>query len=165
MLFRSEQMQLRLTGLVVPRDGQLRITNPIYAAVFTADWVRRQLEELRPPIYGEAIQSWEAAAAEERPRHLISGAALEEALEWAKGKRLSDADQEFLDASREAEAAARKAEEAARLAEEQARVAEERARVAELETTRAQEQAALAEQDKQRAERDARNRQIGRAHV
>jgi len=129
-----EQMQLRLTGLVVPRDGQLRIYNPIYAAVFTADWVRHQLQELRPPIYGEAIRAWEAAPPQERPSHLISGAALQEALGWAKGKRLSDGDQEFLEASRAA------AEEATRAAE-QTRLAEERARVAELETSRAQEQA------------------------
>ena len=143
-----EQMQLRLTGLVVPRDGKLRITNPIYEAVFSRDWVRHQLQELRPPIYGEAIRAWEAAPPEERPSHLISGAALEEALGWAKNKRLSDADQEFLEASRAAAETAtraaeqtRLAEEQARVAEEQSRVAEERARVAELETSRAQEQA------------------------
>ncbi|MFM9104861.1 MAG: hypothetical protein ACKOPS_27535 [Cyanobium sp.] len=158
-------MQLRLTGLVVPRHGQLQITNPIYAAVFSADWVRQQLQELRPPIYGEAIRAWEAAPPDERSSHLISGAALEEALGWAKGKRLSDADQEFLDASRAtAEEATRAAEatrlaaEQARVAEEQARLAEERARVAELETTRAQEQAAQAEKDKLLAQRDADNR-------
>ena len=143
-----EQMQLRLTGLVVPKDGKLGITNPIYEAVFSRDWVRHQLQELRPPIYGEAIRAWETAPPEERPSHLISGAALEEALGWAKNKRLSDADQEFLEASRAAAETAtraaeqtRLAEEQARVAEEQSRVAEERARVAELETSRAQEQA------------------------
>jgi hypothetical protein len=41
-----EQMQLRLTGLVVPLNGQLQIYNPIYAAVFNADWVRKELERL-----------------------------------------------------------------------------------------------------------------------
>ncbi|MFM9047402.1 MAG: AAA-like domain-containing protein [Cyanobium sp.] len=50
----GEQMQLRLTGLVVSRNGQLQITNPINAAVFSADWVRHQLQ---PPIYGEAIRA------------------------------------------------------------------------------------------------------------
>ena len=121
-----EQMQLRLTGLVVPRDGQLRITNPIYAAVFTPDWVRTQLQEMRPSIYGEAIRAWEAAPAEERPSHLISGAALGEALGWAKGKRLSDVDQEFLDSSRAAEEADH--ETATRLAQAHAQRAEEKVR-------------------------------------
>lgn len=128
-----EQMQLRLTGLVVPRQGQLQITNPIYAAVFSADWVRQQLQELRPPIYGEAIRAWEAAPPEERSSHLISGAALEEALGWAKGKRLSDVDQEFLDASRgaaekEQETETRLARELARVAEGQKQLAEHQAR-------------------------------------
>jgi hypothetical protein len=136
---------------VVPRGGKLQIYNPIYAAVYTADWVRNQLAELRPPIYGEAIRAWEAAPPEQRASYLISGAPLEKALEWARGKRLSDIDQEFLEASRLAAEGARQAEEAARLAEE-------RARVAELETRRAQEQAARAEKDKQRAEQDASNR-------
>lgn len=89
-----EQMQLRLAGLVVTKEGQLRIYNPIYAAVFNPAWMRSQLSELRPPIYGEAIRAWESAAHPERPSHLIRGTALEEALRWAKGKSLSPADRE-----------------------------------------------------------------------
>ncbi|MEB3335076.1 MAG: AAA-like domain-containing protein [Cyanobacteriota bacterium] len=75
-----EQMQLRLSGLVVPKQGQIRIYNPIYAAIFNPDWVRAQLSELRPPLYGEAIRAWESAPLQERPSHLMRGAALEEAL-------------------------------------------------------------------------------------
>lgn len=116
-----EQMQLRLTGLVVPNNGELRITNPIYGAVFSRDWVRDQLRELRPPIYAAAIRAWEGAPREQRPSHLISGAALEESLAWAKGKSLSDEDQEFLEASRAAESVAQLAEERARVAEREAR--------------------------------------------
>jgi len=149
-----EQMQLRLTGLVVPKDGKLRITNPIYEAVFTSDWVRHQLQELRPPIYGEAIRAWEADAPAERPSHLISGAALAEALAWAKGKRLSDTDQEFLEASRAAAETATRAAEQTRLAEEQARVAEEQSRGAE-------ERARMAELEKTQEQARNRRRVIG----
>lgn len=119
-----EQMQLRLSGLVVPRDGQLQIYNPIYAAVFTPDWVAARLRELRPKIYAEAFSAWEKSVSAERPHHLISGAPLQEALAWAKGRSLSPADGEFLEASRTAEEASTRAMEAARLAEERARVAE-----------------------------------------
>ena len=172
----DDQQFLRLTGVVAAQNGRLRLANPIYAAVFTPAWVAQQLAALRPTIYADALRAWEVATPEQRAAHLISGAALEEALAWASGKRLSDLDQAFLEASRSAAETARQAQEAARLAEEQARLAEERARVAELETTRAQEQAARAETDKQRAELDARNRrravaglsaglEIGRAHV
>ena len=124
-----EQMQLRLTGLVMPREGQLRFYNPIYAAVFTPDWVRAQLQELRPTIYAQAINAWEKAPPEKRTSHLIAGAPLAEALGWAKGKSLSPADGEFLEASRAAAATATRAAEAMRLAEERARVAEREARM------------------------------------
>jgi WD40 repeat protein len=124
-----EQMQLRLTGLVVPREGQLRFYNPIYAAVFTPDWVRSQLQELRPTIYAQAINDWEKALPAERASHLIGGAALGEALEWAKDKSLSPADQEFLEASEAAAETASRAAEATRLAEERAQVAEREARM------------------------------------
>ena len=147
-----EQMRLRLTGLVVPRDGQLRIANPIYAAVFSPDWVLNQLQELRPPIYAEAISAWQDAPTEGRPAHLISGAALEEALGWAKGKSLSDADLEFLEASRAAEETATRAAEATRLAEE-------RARVSELERAREQERAAREHERRKEAEELARSRE------
>ena len=124
-----EQMQLRLTGLVVPREGQLHFYNPIYAAVFTPDWVRAQLQELRPTIYAQAINDWEKAPPAERASHLIGAAALGEALEWAKDKSLSPADEEFLEASQAAVATATRAAEAMRLAEERARVAEREARM------------------------------------
>jgi AAA-like domain/WD domain, G-beta repeat len=117
----AEQMQLRLTGLVVPRDGQLQIYNPIYAAVFTPQWVRQQLQELRPTIYAEAFAAWEKAPEEERASHLISGAPLQEALTWAKGRSLPPKDEEFLEGSRAAAEATTRAAEAARLAEERDR--------------------------------------------
>jgi len=139
-----EQLDLRLTGLVVKRNSQLEIYNPIYAEVFNGTWVQRQLVELRPPLYGEALLAWRGADNSKKPGYLLRGQGLEEAETWAKGKLLSDEDQEFLEASREADAAARWAEEAARLAEE-------RARVAELQT-------AQAEKDKHLAQRDASNR-------
>ncbi|MEB3335090.1 MAG: AAA-like domain-containing protein [Cyanobacteriota bacterium] len=116
-----EQMQLRLTGLVAPDQGQLRIINPIYAEVFSRDWVRDTLAELRPPIYAAAIHAWEAAPPSQRSSHLIGGAALVEALAWAKGKSLSAGDQEFLEVSRAAEETLRLAEERGRAAERDAR--------------------------------------------
>jgi WD40 repeat protein len=146
-----EQMQLRLTGLVVPRDGLLSFYNPIYEAVFSSEWVRGQWQELRPPIYGEAIHTWEKAPLEERASHLIAGAALAEALAWAKGKSLSSLDDEFLEASRVAQETAIRAVATTRLAEE-------RARVAELENLRAHEQIKQVQREKYLAQRDAKNR-------
>jgi hypothetical protein len=56
-----EQVQLRLTGLVVKREGKLQVYNPIYAAVFNQQWVNRALADLRPPFYAAAFRAWQKA--------------------------------------------------------------------------------------------------------
>jgi GAF domain-containing protein len=43
-----EQMELRLSGLVVKRGGNLNIYNRIYAAVFNRNWVKKALATLQP---------------------------------------------------------------------------------------------------------------------
>jgi len=121
-----EHRQLRLTGLVTLRQGRLQLTNPIYRAVFDDAWLQQELANLRPTIYAEAFAAWQAAhdaPPEVRSTHLISGAALADAQEWARGKLLNAEDQAFLDASREGEEATRQA--ATQLAEAKAQRAEE----------------------------------------
>ena len=146
----GEQMQLRLTGLVVPRDGQLQIYNPIYAAVFTPEWVRQQLQDLRPTIYAEALNTWHEAPEEERASHLISGARLQEALEWATGRHLSTEDEAFLAACKLAEIENTKAKDSTRLAEQEALLAQERQRVQELERQLAELQGKQANQQERK---------------
>ncbi len=97
-----EQMQLRLTGLVVKRDGRLIVYNPIYGAVFNQAWVSRALADLRPSFYGSAFQAWQESD-EQKESFLLRGQALVDAEAWAKGKRLSDEDEQFLRDSREVE--------------------------------------------------------------
>lgn len=96
----TEHMTLRLSGLVVRRDGVLRVSNPIYGAIFNRDWVEKQLGNLRP--YSEAIAAWLASDRSDESR-LLRGKALQNAREWSKGKNLSDRDYEFLAASQELE--------------------------------------------------------------
>ena len=43
-----EQMELRLSGLVVKRDGKLQVYNRLYQAVFDHSWVNKILAELEP---------------------------------------------------------------------------------------------------------------------
>jgi WD40 repeat protein len=94
-----EQMQLRLTGLVVKREGQLLVYNPIYAAIFNTEWVDRALADLRPSFYVEAIRAWQDSLEEDNSR-LLRGQALQDAEDWAQGKRLSEVDDRFLAESR-----------------------------------------------------------------
>ncbi|MDB9426529.1 AAA-like domain-containing protein, partial [Microcystis aeruginosa CS-564/01] len=92
-----EQLQLRLTGLVVKREGRLKLYNPIYGAVFNGQWVARALADLRPGFYGEAFKAWQEAQEEQKESFLLRGQALRDAEAWAKGKQLSEEDDRFLD--------------------------------------------------------------------
>ncbi|MDZ8257875.1 AAA-like domain-containing protein [Nostoc sp. ChiQUE01b] len=94
----SEQMELRLSGLVIKQQGKLRLYNQIYAAVFDQNWVNKALAQLRP--YGESIIAWlDSNCLDES--HLLRGKALQDAQIWASGKSLSDQDYQFLAASQE----------------------------------------------------------------
>jgi O-acetyl-ADP-ribose deacetylase (regulator of RNase III) len=93
-----EQMDLRLTGLVVRQEGKLIVSNRIYQAVFNLNWVEKELANLRP--YREAITAWLATNCQDESR-LLRGQALQDALKWAASKSLSDQDFQFLTASQE----------------------------------------------------------------
>ncbi|MBD2124620.1 AAA-like domain-containing protein [Trichocoleus sp. FACHB-262] len=96
----AEQMALKLSGLVVQRQGKLWVTNQIYETVFDVAWVSEQLGNLR--IYNNAISAWIASEREDGSR-LLRGQTLREALDWSVGKSLSNEDYQFLAASQEAE--------------------------------------------------------------
>ena len=91
-----EQMELRLSGLVVKRDGMLLVYNPIYAQVFNLSWLNQILAQLRP--YANALNAWIASDCQDESR-LLRGQALREAKAWTEGKSLSDWDYQFLAAS------------------------------------------------------------------
>ncbi|MEO0970525.1 MAG: AAA-like domain-containing protein, partial [Cyanobacteria bacterium J06639_18] len=95
-----EQTELRLTGLVVKRDGKLRIYNRIYAEVFNLEWCEKELASLRP--YADAINAWVESNYQDESR-LLRGKTLKNALAWASDKGLSDEDNLFLRASQEFE--------------------------------------------------------------
>ncbi|MEG4913976.1 WD40 domain-containing protein [Microcoleus sp. B7-D4] len=94
----AEQMELRLTGLVVKQADKIKVYNPIYQAVFNRDWVEKQLANLRP--YNESFNAWKDSDSQDESR-LLRGQALQDAQTWAAGKSLSNWDYQFLNASRE----------------------------------------------------------------
>jgi hypothetical protein len=49
-----EEMELRLSGLVVKQENKLMVHNPIYARVFNQDWLSRTLADLPP--YKESVK-------------------------------------------------------------------------------------------------------------
>ncbi|MEG4027363.1 MULTISPECIES: AAA-like domain-containing protein [unclassified Microcoleus] len=132
-----EQIELLLSGLVVKQQGFLKVSNPIYQAVFHLQWVEKQLEQLRP--YSQAFNAWIASKQTDESR-LLRGQSLKDASYWAQGKSLSDLDYHFLAASQELDRLeVQQALEAARLREVEARLTEERKRlVLERETAKRQ---------------------------
>jgi hypothetical protein len=102
-----ESSELRLSGLVVQREGKLKVYNRVYQQVFNQNWVETQLKNLRP--YSEAFRFWVASGYSDESR-LLQGKALVDAEEWAKDKNLGFQDKQFLAASREKEIAVRNKE-------------------------------------------------------
>ena len=94
----ADHIELRLSGAVVERQGQLRVYNPIYAAIFNAEWAAQKLANLRP--YTRAINAWLRSGREENA-HLLQGQALAEAKQWSQDKELPPEDYAFLAASQE----------------------------------------------------------------
>lgn len=95
-----EQMELRLSGLVVKQHGFLRVYNRIYQSVFDEAWVEKELAAVRP--YAGSISAWEASSCQDYSQ-LLRGQDLRNAQAWADGKSLSDLDYQFLAASLEFE--------------------------------------------------------------
>ncbi len=129
-------LELRLTGLVLEREGRLTPFNRLYAEVFHADWTADTLAALCP--YTESLRAW--LASERRDSNpLLRGERLREARAWQVGKALPAEHQEFLEAGeriylQELAQADRVRAEAARAAQE---TAEEAERQAERTTRRA----------------------------
>ena len=93
-----EQMELRLSGLVVRQQGELRVYNRIYKLVFNPHWVEEVLANLRP--YAERLAAWFASHCEDY-KQLLRGEELQAAQTWAVDKYLSYQDYRFLAASQE----------------------------------------------------------------
>lgn len=96
----DDEMELRLSGLVVKQEGRLRVYNRIYAAVFDREWVGNELKNLRP--YARALEAWTESGGEDES-YLLRSQSLQKALEWATDKSLSNEDHRFLAASQELE--------------------------------------------------------------
>ncbi|KAB8332300.1 hypothetical protein SD80_019700 [Scytonema tolypothrichoides VB-61278] len=91
-----EQLELRLTGLVIKEQEHLRIHNQIYSSVFNLTWVEQAIADLRP--YAQSLQAW-LASNRRNSSQLLYGRKLKEALVWSFNKSLSQEECDFLNAS------------------------------------------------------------------
>ena len=99
-----EKVYLRLSGLVLEEQGNLRVYNHIYESIFNLDWVNKELKNLRPDFYTEVFESWFNSNCEDNS-YLLQGENLVDTLAWAEGKSLSNQDYQFIIASQKWESA------------------------------------------------------------
>jgi hypothetical protein len=93
-----EQIELQLAGIAVASQGYLRVTNLLYATVFDQNWVTQQLMQQCP--YAEALSIWQDSEYLDESR-LLTGQALDDAMDWATDKTLSEIEYRYLSASEE----------------------------------------------------------------
>ena len=91
-----EQIELRLSGLVIEVDRRLQVSNRIYGAIFTQRWITQQQESVSP--YGSSLRAWLNSDNDE---DLLRGQALKEAEKWSQTRTLPHEYHQFLTASRE----------------------------------------------------------------
>ncbi len=91
-----EQMELRLSGLIVKHRDKLTLSNSIYQAIFNKVLIEKELDKLSP--YSESIKAWLNSDCQDESQ-LLRGNDLQSALDWAAGKSLRNQDFQFLTAS------------------------------------------------------------------
>ena len=91
-----EQRYLLLSNLVTKKGSQIVFRNPVYQQIFNLDWVKRQLEKLRP--YGREIDHWLMSEGKDNSR-LLRGKTLQQAQNWASSHDISLTDYQFINAS------------------------------------------------------------------
>jgi WD40 repeat protein len=97
-----EQTELRLSGLVVQKEGKLNVYNRIYKEVFNQNWIDESLAKLRP--YAQKLNAWFASNCQDESCLLLEQE-LYEARAWAAGKNLNNQDHQFLMISNDKEIA------------------------------------------------------------
>ena len=89
----KEQAELKKISIVVEKDQQLAVANPIYANVFNVLWTNQNLGQLRP--YAKKLVAWIDSEGQDRYQ-LLSAKQLQAAQEFLVGKKLDPRENRFL---------------------------------------------------------------------
>ena len=94
----TESQALLKLGLIIEQDGQFRIANQIYQAVFNLEWLNQIFLRFCP--YAEALAAWETSQRQDMSQ-LLDRSALDPAFEWiaCTRRQLNDSEHGFLFAS------------------------------------------------------------------
>ena len=95
----SEQVELRLSGLLIKHKQQLQVANQVYATVFNQRWIEKHIVTICP--YRSAMEAWVESGYDSTM--LLQEQLLEDAKVWAANHSLPHQDHRFLLASQEYE--------------------------------------------------------------
>lgn len=90
-----DQIELRLTGLVVQDRQKLKVYNKIYRNVFNETWVTTELNKIPP--YIDKYEIWLNSG--EDDTKLLYDQDLEEALTWSENQDINESEKRFLELS------------------------------------------------------------------
>ena len=97
-----EQIELRLSGLVIKKQNKLEICNPIYEKKFDIEWLDRSSKNLVARPYISQIKAW-INSNYQNESYLLYGEALIKAKKWSEGILPQRDHKRFLLASEELE--------------------------------------------------------------
>jgi len=98
--------KLRLSGLVVKKNGRLEVFNEIYKRIFNQDWIEEELNNIIPIEYREKKAAWEASASRKEDRDkswLLYGDELQKAVRQ-KYNTFSVEHEDFIEKSKDNQA-------------------------------------------------------------
>lgn len=90
----SGEIELRLSGLILKKDGRLQPFNRIYEKIFNLEWVEIALAKIRP--YHNKFEQWQNATEEHKQLYLLYGKELDDALTWKKERSLAEQDIDYI---------------------------------------------------------------------
>ncbi len=85
--------ELQISGLVAKQQSKLRVYNPIYKEIFDEEWIKVELNNLRP--YSESFKIWKNSGKTDKSS-LLRDKDLQKSENWAKNKNLSELDNKYL---------------------------------------------------------------------
>ncbi|NET57499.1 MAG: hypothetical protein F6K47_15445, partial [Symploca sp. SIO2E6] len=97
-----EQMELRLSGLVVNRQGKLVTYNKIYQEIFNQEWLNSNLDKVLERPYQIQMEAWISSDYQDQSK-LLFGKELKNVQKWSQDLLLTREDDRFLDESKKFE--------------------------------------------------------------
>jgi hypothetical protein len=98
----QEQIELKLSGLVLQQENILKPYNCIYTEIFDLDWVEAEMRKIR--LFANELDLWKNEDEKQKQLHLLYGRKYEDAKKWREdfiqqGGYIEEGENDFIDQS------------------------------------------------------------------